>query len=48
MVGLFIVLMHFGGIGGALLGGFVLEVLAPRDVYLIMAAGDICQVIFVR
>jgi DHA1 family multidrug resistance protein-like MFS transporter len=44
MVGLFAVLMHFGGIGGALLGGFALEVMSARDVYLIMAGGDTLQV----
>lgn len=45
IVGLFAVLMHFGGIGGALVGGMVLEVLSPRDMYLIMAGGDIVQVL---
>ncbi|TQV84723.1 MFS transporter [Exilibacterium tricleocarpae] len=45
MVGLFSVLMHFGGIGGALLGGLTLQVFEPRDVYLIMAAGDALQVL---
>ncbi|WP_018692581.1 MFS transporter [Algicola sagamiensis] len=45
VVGLFSVLMHFGAIGGALLGGFTLQVLDPRDIYLIMAGGDAVQVI---
>lgn len=44
MVGLFSVLMHFGGIGGALLGGTVLQYFNPRDVYLMMAGSDLLQV----
>ncbi|MFT6141919.1 MAG: DHA1 family multidrug resistance protein-like MFS transporter [Oleiphilaceae bacterium] len=44
MVGLFSVLMHFGGITGALLGGVVLQYFDPRDIYLIMAASDGLQV----
>jgi predicted MFS family arabinose efflux permease len=44
MVGLFSVLMHFGGISGALLGGVVLQYFDPRDIYLIMAASDGLQV----
>lgn len=44
MVGLFSVLMHFGGIGGALLGGTVLQYFDPRDVYLMMAGSDLLQV----
>lgn len=45
MVGLFSVLMHFGGISGALLGGVILQYFDPRDIYLIMAASDGLQVI---
>ncbi|WP_022945055.1 MFS transporter [Pseudoalteromonas ruthenica] len=45
IVGLFSVLMHFGGIGGALLGGLVLHSFDPRALYLIMAAGDAVQVL---
>lgn len=45
MIGLFSVLMHFGAIGGAVVGGLVLQVYAPQDVYLIMAASDVLQVI---
>ena len=45
MVGLFSVLMHFGGISGALLGGAVLQYFDPRDIYLIMAASDGLQVL---
>ncbi|WMS86748.1 MFS transporter [Pleionea litopenaei] len=42
---LFAVLMHFGAIAGALIGGAVLEWLEPSQLYLIMAAGDFIQVI---
>ncbi|MCO7224563.1 MFS transporter [Pleionea sp. CnH1-48] len=45
MVGLFSVLMHFGGIGGALVGGLTLQIFEPRDIYLIMASGDGLQVL---
>jgi MFS family permease len=45
VVGLFSVLMHFGAIGGALLGGAILEILQAQDVYYLMAASDILQVI---
>lgn len=44
IVGLFSVLMHFGGIGGALLGGVTLQWLDPRYLYLIMPATDALQV----
>ncbi len=40
---LFSVLVHFGAIGGAVLGGWILEFAAPRDVYLIMASTDVLQ-----
>ncbi|MFD2166169.1 MFS transporter [Thalassotalea euphylliae] len=46
IVGLFSVLMHFGGIGGALLGGAIIENFSARDVFLVMAASDAIQVIF--
>lgn len=45
IVGLFSVLMHFGGIGGAILGGITLEHFEPKNVFLIMAASDAIQVI---
>ena len=45
VVGLFSVLMHFGAIGGALLGGFSLEYLSPQDIFLFMPASDIVQVL---
>lgn len=44
VVGLFAVLLHFGAIGGALLGGFILQYLDPRDVYLVMPLSDLLQV----
>jgi len=44
IVGLFSVLMHFGGIGGALLGGWVIDLTDIQTIYLIMALGDIVQV----
>lgn len=43
MAGLFSVLIHFGAIGGALLGGWLLEFAEPRSVYLIMAGTDVLQ-----
>lgn len=45
VVGLFAVLMHFGAIGGAVLGGVTLEFLNAKDLYLIMAASDGLQVL---
>ncbi|MCV2884418.1 MFS transporter [Aestuariibacter sp. AA17] len=44
IVGLFSVLMHFGGIGGALVGGWIFETFAPRDVFLVSLSGDLLQV----
>lgn len=41
---LFAVLMHFGGIGGAVVGGYVLNWYSAKDLYLIMPASDIIQV----
>ncbi|MGF1741337.1 hypothetical protein L4C34_09715 [Vibrio profundum] len=45
MVSLFSVLMHFGAIGGALLGGIILQFFTPRDVYLVMPISDVIQVL---
>ncbi len=45
MVGLFSVLMHFGGIGGAVLGGLTLQWFDAKSIYLIMAASDALQVL---
>lgn len=42
---LFSVLMHFGAIGGAILGGVFLEYNNPRSVYILMAATDALQVL---
>lgn len=42
---LFSVLMHFGAIGGAILGGVFLEYNNPRSVYILMAATDALQVV---
>ena len=41
---LFSVLMHFGAIGGAFLGGLTLDYFPAQHVYYIMAASDILQV----
>ena len=43
VAGLFSVLIHFGAIGGALLGGWLLEFAEPRTIYLIMAGTDVLQ-----
>lgn len=40
---LFSVLIHFGAIGGAFLGGSLLEFSEPRSIFLIMAATDVLQ-----
>ncbi|AQQ66368.1 hypothetical protein Mag101_00915 [Microbulbifer agarilyticus] len=42
---LFAVLMHFGAIFGALLGGSLLEYVSPRAVFLVMPASDILQIL---
>lgn len=42
-IGLLSVIVHFGGIGGALLGGAVLQWFEPRQVFLLMAVGDFLQ-----
>ncbi|MFZ5533122.1 MAG: MFS transporter [Pseudomonadota bacterium] len=43
VAGLFSVLIHFGAIGGALLGGWLLEFADPRSIYLFMAGTDVLQ-----
>ncbi|WP_299491453.1 MFS transporter [uncultured Shewanella sp.] len=45
LIGIFSALVHLGAIGGAVVGGFMLEIFEPQDVYLIMASTDILQVI---
>lgn len=42
-IGLLSVIVHFGGIVGALLGGAVLQWFEPRQVFLLMALGDVLQ-----
>ena len=42
-IGLLSVIVHFGAILGALLGGIVLQLLEPRQAFLIMAVGDFLQ-----
>jgi predicted MFS family arabinose efflux permease len=42
---LFSVLMHFGAIGGALVGGVFLQWFSPKTLYLVMALGDALQVV---
>ncbi len=44
LVGLFSVLMHIGGIGGAFLGGVWMTHFSAQAVYLLMACADILQV----
>ncbi|ASF46329.1 MFS transporter [Methylovulum psychrotolerans] len=44
-VGLLAVLVHLGAILGAAAGGLVLELLAPRQAFLLMAAGDFMQML---
>ncbi len=45
MVSLFSVLMHFGAIGGALLGGVILQMFSAKDAYLVMPISDAIQVL---
>lgn len=45
MVSLFSVLMHFGAIGGALLGGVILQMFSAKDAYLVMPISDAIQVV---
>ncbi|WP_394844685.1 MFS transporter [Pendulispora brunnea] len=42
-IGLLSVIVHLGGIAGALLGGAVLQAFEPRHAFLVMAAGDFLQ-----
>jgi predicted MFS family arabinose efflux permease len=43
LIGLLSVIVHFGGIAGALLGGALLGLLPPGDVFLLMALADLLQ-----
>lgn len=42
-IGLLSVIVHLGGIGGAVLGGLAVDFLNPRYIFLIMALGDFIQ-----
>ncbi len=44
-IGLLSVIVHFGSILGAVLGGLVLEVFEPRQVFFVMAGGDFMQML---
>ncbi|WP_300525035.1 MFS transporter [Alcanivorax sp.] len=44
-IGLLSVVVHFGAIFGALLGGSVLQFFEPRQVYLLMTFGDLFQIL---
>ncbi|WP_026596544.1 MFS transporter [Methylohalobius crimeensis] len=44
-IGLLSVIVHFGTILGALLGGTVLQLFEPRRVFVVMAAGDFIQML---
>ncbi|WP_237390460.1 MFS transporter [Fulvivirga sediminis] len=43
-VGLLSVIVHFGAIVGAVLGGLVVDSFNPRYIFLVMAAGDFIQI----
>ncbi|UII25402.1 MFS transporter [Fulvivirga maritima] len=43
-VGLLSVIVHFGAIVGAILGGLVVDSFNPRYIFLVMAAGDFIQI----
>lgn len=44
-IGLLSVIVHFGSILGAIAGGFVVEFMNPRYIFLIMATGDFVQML---
>lgn len=44
-IGLLAVIVHLGAILGAGVGGFVLELFEPRQVFLLMALGDLAQIV---
>lgn len=44
-IGLLSVIVHFGAIFGAVLGGLVLQLFEPRQVFLVMALGDFIQML---
>ncbi|MEW5682747.1 MAG: MFS transporter [Pseudomonadota bacterium] len=42
-IGLLSLIVHFGAIGGAVLGGVMLQCFEPRQVFVLMACGDLLQ-----
>lgn len=44
-IGLLSVIVHLGGIGGAVIGGLAVDFLDPRYIFLIMALGDFVQMV---
>ena len=44
-IGLLSLVVHFGGILGAIVGGVVMQSWTPRDMFLVMAAGDFIQIV---
>lgn len=42
-IGLLSLIVHFGAIGGAVLGGAMLQYFSPRQVFVLMACGDLLQ-----
>ncbi|WP_299709414.1 MFS transporter [uncultured Tenacibaculum sp.] len=42
-IGLLSVVVHLGGILGAVIGGLIVDLIDPRNIFLIMAAGDFIQ-----
>lgn len=45
MISIYSVLIHFGAIGGAVIGGFILQFYSAKDVYLVMPISDTIQVV---
>ena len=43
VIGLLSVVVHLGGILGAVIGGLTVDLIDPRNIFLIMAAGDFVQ-----
>ncbi|WP_234974648.1 MFS transporter [Tenacibaculum agarivorans] len=44
-IGLLSVVVHLGGILGAVIGGLTVDLIDPRNIFLIMAAGDFIQMV---
>ncbi len=47
-IGLLSVVVHLGGILGAVIGGLTVDLIDPRNIFLIMAAGDFIQMAMSR